>query len=147
VCLETLERYKASTLGQKKLLPYISPIHSFFYDGSSSPFRALAFYSVPYSFFTDGTTPWMSDQPVVGPLPKHRTTLTQNKRIHTHTHTHIPNIHVLSGIRTHDSRARASKDSSCLRPRGYCDRLIDSCCPLINGGYTLWVTTAPLNEL
>jgi hypothetical protein len=35
-------------------------------------------------------------------------------RINAYTHT--PNIHALSGIRTHD-------DSSCLRPRGYCDRL------------------------
>jgi hypothetical protein len=31
-----------------------------------------------------------------GPLPEHRTTQTQNKRIH------IPNIHAVSGIRTHD---------------------------------------------
>jgi hypothetical protein len=33
----------------------------------------------------------------------------QNKRIHT------PNIHTLSGIRTHDPCVRASEDSSCLR--------------------------------
>jgi hypothetical protein len=44
-------------------------------------------------------------------------TLTQNKRIHT------PNNHALSGIRTHDPSVRASEDSSCLRLRGYCDRL------------------------
>jgi hypothetical protein len=31
-------------------------------------------------------------------------------------------IHALSGIRTHDPSVRASEDSSCLRPRGYCDR-------------------------
>jgi hypothetical protein len=31
-------------------------------------------------FFTDGRTPWTSDQPVARPLPKHRTTQTQNKR-------------------------------------------------------------------
>jgi hypothetical protein len=37
------------------------------------------------------------------------------KRIHT------PNIHALSGVRTHDPSVRASQDSSCLRPRGYCD--------------------------
>jgi hypothetical protein len=42
----------------------------------------------------------------------------QNKRIHT------PNIHALSGIRTHDPSVRASEDSSCLRQRGYCDRQI-----------------------
>jgi hypothetical protein len=43
--------------------------------------------------FTDGRTPWASDQLVGRPLPKHRTTLTQNKHIHT------PNIHTLSGIK------------------------------------------------
>jgi hypothetical protein len=32
-------------------------------------------------------------------------------------------IHALSGIRTHDPSVRASEDSSCLRPRGHCDRL------------------------
>jgi hypothetical protein len=46
-----------------------------------------------------------------------RTTQTQNKGIHT------PNIHALSGIRTHDPSVRASGDSSCLNPAGYCDRL------------------------
>jgi hypothetical protein len=67
-------------------------------------------------FSTDGRTPWTSDHPVARPLSKH-TTQTQNKRIHT------PNIHALSGIRTHDPSVRASEDSSCLRPRGYRDRL------------------------
>jgi hypothetical protein len=32
--------------------------------------------------FTDGRTPWASDQLVARPLPKHRTTQTQNKHIH-----------------------------------------------------------------
>jgi hypothetical protein len=42
----------------------------------------------------------------------------QNKhRINAHT-----DIHVLSGIRTHDPSARTSEDSSCLRRRGHCDR-------------------------
>jgi hypothetical protein len=61
-------------------------------------------------FFTVGRTP------VARPLPKQRTTQTQNKRIHT------PNIHALSGIRTHDPSVRAREDSSYLRPRSYCDR-------------------------
>jgi hypothetical protein len=47
-------------------------------------------------FFTDGRTPWTSYQPVARRLRKHRTTQTQNKGIHT------PDIHALSGIRTHD---------------------------------------------
>jgi hypothetical protein len=44
----------------------------------------------------------MSDQPVPRSLPKHRTTQTHNKRIHT------PNIHALSGIRTHDPSERTA---------------------------------------
>jgi hypothetical protein len=35
-------------------------------------------------------------------------------------HTHI---HASSGIRTHDLSVGADEDSSCLRPRGHCDRL------------------------
>jgi hypothetical protein len=31
-------------------------------------------------------------------------------------------IHALCGIRAHDPSVRASEDSSCLRPRGHCDR-------------------------
>jgi hypothetical protein len=37
---------------------------------------------------------------------------------------HTPNIHTPSGIRTHYPSIRVSKDNSCLRPHGYCDRLI-----------------------
>jgi hypothetical protein len=40
-------------------------------------------------------------------------------RINAHT-----DIHVLSGIRTHDPSVRASEDSSCLRSRGHCARLV-----------------------
>jgi hypothetical protein len=67
--------------------------------------------------FTDDRTPWMRDQPIARPVPKHMTTQTQNKHIHT------PNIHALNVIRTHDPSVRASEDSLCLCPRGYCDRL------------------------
>jgi hypothetical protein len=66
-------------------------------------------------FLIDGRTRWTSDQ-LIARLAKHRTTQTQNKRIHT------PNIHALSEILTHDPSDRASEDSSCLRPRGHCDR-------------------------
>jgi hypothetical protein len=38
-------------------------------------------------------------------------------RINTYT----ANIHVLSGIQTHDPSVRASEDSSCLRPCGCCE--------------------------
>jgi hypothetical protein len=50
--------------------------------------------------FTDRRTPWTSDQPVARPLPKHRTTQTQNKRIHT------KHIHALSGIQNFSSWSR-----------------------------------------
>jgi hypothetical protein len=47
-----------------------------------------------------------------------------NKGKHKHNkRIHILNIHALSGIRIHDLSGRAGEDSSCLRPRGYCDRL------------------------
>jgi hypothetical protein len=63
-------------------------------------------------FFTDGRTPWTSDELITRRLPKYRTTQTQNKRIHT------PNNHALSGIQTHNPRVQASEDSSYLRPLG-----------------------------
>jgi hypothetical protein len=55
-----------------------------------------------------GRTPWMGDQPITSPLPKHR------KNAHT-------DIHTSSGIRTHNPSVRANEDSSCLRLRGHCD--------------------------
>jgi hypothetical protein len=64
-----------------------------------------------FDHFTDGRTPWTSDQLVVRPLSKHRTTQTQNKHIHS-----------LYGIRTHDTGFRASEDILCLRSLGYRDR-------------------------
>jgi hypothetical protein len=69
-----------------------------------------------HNHFTDGMTPWTSDQLVARPLPKHRTTQTRNK------HIHIPNIHALCGIRTHNPGFPAIEDSTCLRPLGYRDR-------------------------
>jgi hypothetical protein len=73
---------------------------------------ALPAHSGPWSLiqfrkhsFTDGRAPWTSDQHVARPLPKQRTTQTQNKRIHT------PNIHALCGIRNHEPSVRESEDS------------------------------------
>jgi hypothetical protein len=83
----------------------------FFFSLAPQPPWALA------SAFSFMIILWTSDQLVARPLPKHRTTQTQNKRIHT------PNVHALSGIRTHDPSVRASEESSCLRPLGYCDWL------------------------
>jgi hypothetical protein len=55
-------------------------------------------------------TPWTGDQPVARPLP-----------IQTHKNT---NIHAFSGIRNHNLSVGKGEDSSCLRPRGHCDRQI-----------------------
>jgi hypothetical protein len=88
----------------------------FFFTGSTAPMGPDLFFQF-HDHFTDGRTLWTSDQLVARPLPKHRTTQTQNKHIHT------PNIHALSGIWTHDPCVRASEDSSCLRSLNYCDRL------------------------
>jgi hypothetical protein len=79
---------------------------SFFFHWLYSPPWALASAFQFHNHFTDGGTPWASDQLVARPLPKHRTTQTQNKRIH------ISNIHALCGIRTHDPGFRASEDRS-----------------------------------
>jgi hypothetical protein len=68
---------------------------------------------------TNGRTPWMSDHFVARPLPRHRTTQTQNK------HIHIPKIHALCGIRTHDPGFRGSEDSTRL---SYRDRPYISSC-------------------
>jgi hypothetical protein len=46
----------------------------------------------------------------------------QNHRINLHN----IHIHASSRIRTHDTSVRASKDGSCLRPRGRCDRHVDN---------------------
>jgi hypothetical protein len=50
--------------------------------------------------------------------------------LHTEQYKHRINarntdIHTLSRIQTHDSSVRAGEDSSCLRPRGHCDRPAD----------------------
>jgi hypothetical protein len=49
----------------------------------------------------------------------HRATQTQNNRRQT-------DIHTSSGIRTHDPSVRAGEDISCLRPRGHCDRHVQT---------------------
>jgi hypothetical protein len=86
-----------------------SPSLIFFFWLPLQPLWALVSFQFP-DIFTIGRTPWTSD------LPKHRTAQTQNKHIYT------PNIHALSGIRTHDHGLRASEDSSCLRTLGYSER-------------------------
>jgi hypothetical protein len=62
---------------------------------------------------TVGRIPWTGDQLVARHLP------TQNN-----TNRINADMHALSGIRTHDPSVVVSKDSSCLRLRGQCDRQI-----------------------
>jgi hypothetical protein len=56
-------------------------------------------------------TPWTCDQPLARTLLTH--TKTQH-RINAYR-----DIHILSGIRTHDHSIRAGEDSSCFRQRGH----------------------------
>jgi hypothetical protein len=97
----------------------------FFFAGSTAPVGPGLFFS------------FMIISQLVGLLGRvmrssrgRRPTQTQNKLIHT------PNIHALSGIPTHNPGFRASEDSACLRPLGYCDRLRaseDSACLRLRG--------------
>jgi hypothetical protein len=45
----------------------------------------------------------------------------QGRYLHTQNNTNT-DIHASSVIRNHDPSVRAGEDSSCLRPRGHCDR-------------------------
>jgi hypothetical protein len=62
-------------------------------------------------------------------------TYTQNN---THT-----DIHAFSGIRTHDPSVRVGEGSSCLRPRGHCDRH----CKLIGHNSFLFTQPKSCNEI
>jgi hypothetical protein len=94
-------------------------LYSLIFSLALQPPWALASGFYFYDYFTDRRASWTGDHLVARPLPKHRTTQTQNK------HIHIPNIHASCGIRTHDPGFRASEDSTCLRTLGYRDRHID----------------------
>jgi hypothetical protein len=64
-----------------------------------------------------GRTPWTGIRP------------SQGLYLHTEQHKHRMNahnsdIHALGDIQTQDPSVRASEDSSCLRSRGKCDRLL-----------------------
>jgi hypothetical protein len=145
---EKLVRYKftvmADNIYEYCRIAYFS-VYSYLYISSGTDFNRiedlhfLMFFIpislIPYSYvvevfhfsldlYTIDKTPWTGDQPVAKPLPKCRTTQTQNKR------THITNIRALSEIRTHDHGVRASEDSSCLRPLGYRGRQIYIFCDI-----------------
>jgi hypothetical protein len=81
---------------------YNSCQHGSFFLLALQPPWALASSVSFMIIFTEGRTPWTSDQLFAKPLPNHRTTQSQNKHIYT------PNIHALIGIRTYDPSLRAS---------------------------------------
>jgi hypothetical protein len=97
----------------KNLLFYL---HIFLYPFFLYCILTVSKLSFFFDLYTIGRSPWMSDQPITKPLPKYRTTQTQNKRTHT------PNIHALNRIRTNNHSLQVSKDSSCLSLLGYRDR-------------------------
>jgi hypothetical protein len=107
----------------------------FFCTGSTLPWALISDFFQLHNHFTDDRTPWTSDHLVARPLPKHRTTQTQNK------HIHIRNTHALCGIRTHEPGFRASEDSTCFRPLDYLDR------PGINYGTKLWTHSKYISTL
>jgi hypothetical protein len=86
--------------------PFCTKSVLYIFAGSTAPLGPGHWFFQFYDYFTDGRTAWTSDQPVTRPLPKHRTTQTQNK------HIHMPNIHAFCGIRTHNPGFRESEDRS-----------------------------------
>jgi hypothetical protein len=60
-------------------------------------------------------------------IPRTGISQSQGRYLHTEQHKHRINarntdVHVSSGIRTHDASVRTDEDGSYLRPRGRCDR-------------------------
>jgi hypothetical protein len=75
-----------------------------------SPLLGLGLLFSYLILYIVGRITWTGEQPVARPLPTHRINV------------HNTDIHALSGIRTHDPSVQASEVSSCLRPRGHCNR-------------------------
>jgi hypothetical protein len=98
-----------------------------------SPFLGLGRFFSYLIRYTVGRTPWTGNQPVARHLPKRRITQTQKW---THT------IHEISmpwvGF---EFTVLAFEDSSCLRPRGHCDRQLYVYSPVyLHGTVLQWVT-------
>jgi hypothetical protein len=97
-CLE--ENYEYLFIHQWLYRPLMGPGHFFF------SFVIL---------YTVGRTPWKRISP------------SQGRYLHTEQHKYRINvdIHVSSGIRTHDPSVWGGEGSSCPRPRGHCDEDIN----------------------
>jgi hypothetical protein len=63
------------------IIKYFPFIHQWLYSPLLGP---GLFFSFIIFLYTDGRTPWMSDQLITRPLPTHRTIQTQNKCTHRH---------------------------------------------------------------
>jgi hypothetical protein len=76
--------HHSNNVSWMKIVIHCNFIHSFICQWLYSPLLGPSlFFSFVIIFYTDGRTPWTSDQPVARPLPTHRTTQTQNKRTQT----------------------------------------------------------------
>jgi hypothetical protein len=81
VALASQVRMSAHTDDSSFIYLFIhSFIHQWFYSRLLGPGLFSTFVII---FYTDGRTPWTSDQPVTRPLPIHRITQIQNKRTQT----------------------------------------------------------------
>jgi hypothetical protein len=85
-----------------KTSPYYNPNSSISLWGSTVLCWTLVAFSVSWSFYTVGWTPWTGDQPVARPLPAH--TRQHKHRINAHRHLWLkwdsnPRLQCLSGRR------------------------------------------------
>jgi hypothetical protein len=112
--LETISIHRLSIFENKVLRSTYSPslIRQWLYSPLLGPglfFNFVIFFTQTVGFL------WLVISPSQG--------LYLNMGQHKHRiNAHI-DIHALSGIRTQHPSVRASKDSSCISPRGHCDRL------------------------
>jgi hypothetical protein len=113
----TLRISRSQVMHSRDLSVRLSLKPFFFFNGSTAPCWALASFSLSWLFLQ-----------TVGLLGRVISS-SQGFYLNTgqHKHIHTPNIHTLCWIRTHDPSLRASEDSSCLRPLGYCDRHWNHC--------------------
>jgi hypothetical protein len=94
---------------------YYDYYYYYYYYGSKALCWALAAFSVTWSYTQS-----------VGLLGRGISS-SQGLYLHAEQHKHRINAHntdirASSGMGTHDPSVRVSEDSSCLRPRGHCDR-------------------------
>jgi hypothetical protein len=96
--LNTLEHFHMYNLSKQKLQmnetftdthnPTFNLNNKIFFIRSSVALQSFVGPDIFFRFtifpYTDGRTPWTSDQPIARPLPTHRTIQTQNKCTHGH---------------------------------------------------------------